>query len=388
MANEAYDIIRKHGLVYIAAEERTGKTLTAILVAEMSKAKNILVLTKKKALGGWNDTLDKYAHTKKYTVTNYHQAAKLKGPYDLIILDEAHSYLSAYPKVGKIWKDVYRLTHDRVPLIYMSATPYAQGYSLLFNQFRLSYWSPFANYKNFYEWHRVWGIPDKTRTPYGLVETYKKIKPEIRSIFDHLFITKTRRELEFAHEPRDVCKFIELSEWTKRVYNDAIKKEMLIVPELDIVAPLDSPMKLRTTLHMLEGGVAKVDDDYYVLNNKEKIDAIRRDFGDTKDLCIMYNYIAEGQKLREEFKLATILQGTSWAEGVDLSGIEHLVVYSQDFSTARHSQRRARQANKNRTTPIDVHFYLVKGAVSEQVYQTVSKNKKNFVDSTFERKTL
>ena len=404
LALEAYKILKEYFLVYIAAEERTGKTLSSLLIAKNSNAKNILVLTKKKALDGWEETLRAYfgsnkvvntvrhsgvvakADGKKYTVTNYHQAAKLTNEYDLIILDEAHSYLSAYPKVGKIWKDVVRLTL-RKPIIYLSATPYAQGYQLVFNQLRLSSWTP-LKYKNFYDFHRAWGIPDKTRTPYGLVETYSKVRPEIWNTIKHLFITKTRKELDFEHEPTDSLRYFELSPNTKQLYNNCMKKEMLIVHEKGIESPLDSPMKVRTTLHMLEGGVAKVDDEYYVLDNQEKIDAIKTDFGDVEDLVIMYNYIAEGKKLKEHFKHATILQGTSYAEGIDLSGFKHLVIYSQDFSTARHSQRRARQANKKRDTPIEVIFYLVKDAISEQVYKTVSKNKTNFIDSLFERKEL
>jgi len=102
----------------------------------------------------------------------------------------------------------------------------------------------------------------------------------------------------------------------------------------------------------------------------------------------MYNYIAEGIKLRHWFKNATILQATSYAEGVDLHHIEHLIIYSQDFSTARHTQRRARQAAKDREWPITVHFLLVKGGISEQVYKTVSINKRNYVDSMFTKEKL
>ena len=102
----------------------------------------------------------------------------------------------------------------------------------------------------------------------------------------------------------------------------------------------------------------------------------------------MYNYIAEGQKLRASFNNAKILQATSNAEGIDLSHIDHLIIYSQDFSTARHTQRRARQANMKRDRPIVVHFLLVSGAVSEQVYTTVSLNKQNFIDVLFERSAI
>jgi ERCC4-related helicase len=134
--------------------------------------------------------------------------------------------------------------------------------------------------------------------------------------------------------------------------------------------------------------VAKIGKNYHILRNSEKIQYIINNWGDTEDLVIMYNYIAEQDKLQQHFKKALILQATSYAEGVDLHKYKHLVVYSQDFSTARHTQRRARQANKQREEPITVHFLLVKKAISEQVYKTVSVNKKNFVDSVFKRNKL
>lgn len=384
-AEQAFAILKQYGLVYLAWEERTGKSITSLLTAELTNRKNVLILTKKKALPGWEETLSTFATDRKYTVTNYHQACHLKAEYDLVILDEAHSYLSAGPKPGKIWKDVARLTKS-LPLIYLSATPYAQGYQLLYNQFRLSTFSPWRAHRDFYRWFDVYGIPTKARTPYGLVETYSRVKDSAFATCSHLFMTKTRADINFEHEPEDVIHYVELSDETKNLYNSCVNKEVLRIG--NIISPLDSSMKLRTTLHMIEGGVAKIGDVYHILSNREKLDAIRQDFGDHSNIAIMYNYIAEGNKLRDEFKHAMILQGTSFAEGVDLSGIEHLIIYSQDFSTARHSQRRARQANKMRATPIKVHFYLTKEGISSQVYETVSIKKVNFIDSLYERKEL
>ena len=102
----------------------------------------------------------------------------------------------------------------------------------------------------------------------------------------------------------------------------------------------------------------------------------------------MFQYKADLMKLERHFKNARLLQATSYAEGVDLSTYKHLVIYSQDFSTSKHTQRRARQANLERKEPINVHFLLVKKAISEQVYKTVSLNKTNFVDSVFEREEI
>ena len=150
----------------------------------------------------------------------------------------------------------------------------------------------------------------------------------------------------------------------------------------------DNVSRLRTVLHQLEGGTVKNGDVGYVLANREKADYILKQFGDSKDLVIMYNYKAELTKLEAIFKRALLLQATSYAEGVDLSMYKHLVIYSQDFSTARHTQRRARQANMDRREAITVHFLLVKKALSEQVYKTVSVNKRNYVDSLFEKVKL
>lgn len=428
LANEGYAILKENAIVYLASEERTGKTLASILIAEMCDGvRSVLVITKKKALTGWNETLLAYKHEVAFRVTNYHKAKNITNPenYDLIILDEAHNYISSVPKPSAIWGAVKNLTSGK-PIIYMSATPHAQGYQMLYHQLALSSWSPWRNYQNFYRWHRVYGKEHKILVHGRYVEQYDKTNEElIKADVDKLFITYTRKELGFKHEPKDVLHYIKLDKTTKEQYNYMLKEQCIQLNDDNLL--LDTPMKLRTSLHMLEGGVAKntliekpsnlhrvvhiakekidVSDSssnsnpfgiqgsyyyhvYYCLDNLEKIQYILDTWGDKDNVAIMYNYIAERFKLLKYFSNAQIFQATSDAEGVDLSHIEHLVIYSQNFSTAQHTQRRARQANMNRELPIDVHFLLVKGAASEQVYKTVSINKVNFVDSVFAREEI
>ena len=388
IAEQALDKLRLYGMVYLAMEERTGKTLTSLLVAENSKANNILVLTKKKALDGWFDTLTKWDHSKNFIVTNYHQANKLKDKFDLVILDEAHSYLAAYPKLGKIWKDVAAITlKQELPIIYLSATPYAQGPQQLYHQFKLCIYSPWRKYKTFYQWFKDYGIPSKVRTPYGLKETYSVVdERKVLADVSSLFIKYSRKDLGFEFEPTDKLHYVDLDEWTRQLYNKLLKDQYTTYDDYEIVC--DNPIKLRTTLHQIEGGALKIDDKYIELPNKEKINYILNTWGDTENLCIMYNYVGEGLKLQRYFKKAKLLQATSYAEGVDLHHVDNLVIYSQDFSTARFTQRRARQCNINRKKPIVVHFLLVKKAISEQVYKVVSLNKQNFVDSLFQREEI
>lgn len=386
LAQSIIEVLLANGIAYLASEERTGKTLSAILACEQMKYKNILVITKKKALDGWNGTLKAYKHNKTYTVTNYHQAHKQGEDYDLIILDEAHNYISSFPKPSAMWKGLRSLCSQK-PIIYLSATPNAQGPQQLYHQFALSSFSPWRKYPNFYSWFKTFGKPYTVEINGIKINQYDRCNVDmVMECVEHLFITKTRKELGFEHEPDDEKHYIELHPDTRAVYNELLQHELVELKAGWLVC--DTKPKLRFALHQLEGGTAKINNEHIVLANTEKVDYIKKHFGDTEDVVIMYNYIAEGIKLNQEFNKAKILQATSFAEGVDLSMHKHLIIYSQDFSTARHTQRRARQANKNRKEPIIVHYLLVKKGLSEQVYKTVSINKKNFVDTTFTRSKI
>lgn len=397
MAEQAKIIIDKHKLVYLAAEERTGKSITGLLIAE-TMSDSTLIITKKKAMDGWSETLHKCRHWLKaeYTISSYHSVSKAQHPegtgWPVVIIDEAHSYISAYPmkKATKIWRDVKLMTNSS-NIIYMSATPYAQGIQLLYHQFAISRFSPWRIFSSFYDWHRFFGIPNRIKLPGRFQETYKKVKtPEVWETVKHLFITKTRVAIGFKHEPEDILHYIDLKSNVVNAYNSIMKHKCIEfeIAGIEYLLVADTSMKLRTSLHMLEGGVLKIKGEYILLGNREKIDFILAKWGDTDDIVIMHQYTAERIKLSGIFNNALILQATSYAEGIDLSHKKHLIIYSQDFSTAKHTQRRARQANQSRTTDIKVHFLLVKKGISDQVYTTVSKNKVNFVDSLFRRENI
>lgn len=395
MAKECYAILKKNGMAYLAGEERTGKLMAAVTTAEMcNNVNNVLVLTTKKALDGWYEMQEKYETNLNITILNYHQVMKAKGSYDLVILDECHNYLSAFPKPGGIWVKVRKVVYG-LPILYSSATPHAQGPQMLYHQFALCAWSPWRDYQNGYHWFKEYGVKHRIYVYDREVEQYDTFEDErILAEVDHLFVSKTRAELGFEHEPEDVLHYVNLMDSTRKLYNKIVKDKVAELKGYQIL--YDTPMKLKTALHQLEGGAAKatvIADEKkrsipLVLENTEKIDYIMQVWGDSPDVVIMYQYIAEGIKLRTHFQNAVILQATSFAEGVDLSEYQHLIIYSQDFKTSKHSQRRARQANKKRKDPIKVHFLLVEGAVSEQVYETVSINKENFVDSVFKRKAI
>ena len=414
---QAYGLLKRYGWVYLAMQERTGKTLTSILVAEMSKCTNILVITKAKALkgdddkdivsakGGWAGALNLYLKvksvnqvwktaTKTYTIVNYESIHKISGKYDLVIIDEAHSKIAAYPKVSLTWNKVYAFTKGK-PVIYLSATPSAQSHSQLFHQLKLCTFSPWAKYKNFYDWFNVYGLPETKRIGGGQqIIVYDKCRDDlIQKIKDTFFISYTRKQLGFKVEPVNVKVYIEPSPYTKKLYNilsnDKVitADKFMVDVECDYIA--DSVIRHRVGMHQIEGGTLKISDTQSIkLGNTEKIDWIKKEYGDSSNIVIFYQFVHEEILLKEHFNNARILQGTSYAEGVDLSMYETLIIYSMDYSTAKYSQRKARQANIARVDDINVIYLLMKGAISDQVYTTVCENNKNYVDSYFINATI
>ena len=382
----ALDCIRTNGLAYLSWKERTGKTLTALLTAEHSKMKNILIITKKKAIPGWTDTLKEWKHVKSYTVLNYESAHKLDAnAYDFIILDESHHAISSVGRPSKTWKTIKKLTIGK-PILYLSATPYAEHIGLIFHQLKLSDWTPLKS-TNFYNFFRKYGVPNMTRTPYGLQETYTKYNTdEVLDRIGHLFNFKTRSEVGIEHEPTVNVVKIRPSKSTFKLLNDWITDKVISVKGHEILG--DSDPKVRTVHYQIEGGTVKVDDKLTLrIGNHEKIDYITSHY-DTKDIAIMAHFIGERDLLRAHLPEVAIFSSDGDAEGVDLSHFKKLIIYSMSFKTSKHTQRVARQANHNRATPIQVDILTMdKPAIGYDVYKAVAVKEENFVKASYERAT-
>lgn len=386
LLSRCIDVLREHKLCYLSAEERVGKTLPAIMAAyHLSEGGAVLILTKKKALDGWCETINslKINPTRFCFIINYERVKNLLPSYEnsfsFVILDEAHHALSAYPKPSKTAQLVQKLIYKSPYVLFLSATPHAESYSQIFHQLNVSQHSPFDGYRDFYKWFAEFGRPQFKWVGPRQIAMYNEINselllPEIK----HLFVTMTREQAGFEEDPEDSLHYVEPSEFLKSKYAEA-ERLRIIRLEDERVLELDTPSRLLFSLHQMEGGTIKVSEtESLELGNTEKIDYIKKMWGDKEDTVIFYNYIAEGKLLRKSFQNTLILQGTSFAEGVDLSNYAHLVIFSQNFSASKYIQRRARQCNFNRKDPIKVHFLLMKNWVSDQCYDCVSSKYKNF----------
>jgi superfamily II DNA or RNA helicase len=150
IAHKACDILNRLNIVYIAAQVRTGKTLMAFKVAELYGAKNVLFLTKKKAISSIESDYGSFPFPFALTVINDESMHTLDNPkqFDLIIHDEHHRF-GAFPKMGKTTK-LYRTLFGFLPMIFLSGTPTPESFSQIYHQFCVSAYSPFSNYRTFY----------------------------------------------------------------------------------------------------------------------------------------------------------------------------------------------------------------------------------------------
>ena len=316
--------------------------------------------------------------------------------YDIVIIDESHN-LGAFPKPSNRYKCIKKLCYN-MPHIHLSGTAIVESPNSIYHQMSISKYNPFR-YKNFYDFFRVYGKPYYIKAGGRDIQQYDKAKSELLPEINKFTIYLTQEDAGISKDlqAQDVVHYIDLSAATKALYNEFQEHQIVTVDDLILSANYksnkpeklvgDTVMKLRTSLHMLEGGVAKIDDRYIMLGNREKIDYILKTFGDTKDTGIMCHFVGEAQLLRSIFKKANIYSSNSHAEGVDLSHLHNFIIYSSDYSGTKFIQRRDRIINTEGSNTLQVHHLLVKKAISEQVYKRVSK-KKDFNNSTYDRSAI
>lgn len=385
-----FEQLKTTGYAYLAGKPRSGKTYTAILTMEMSdKISRVLVLTKKNAIPGWHKFTENNSRLKhSYYVTNYEQVGKLKPEdYDAVIIDESHN-TGAFPKPSLRYKQIRKLCWNMVH-IHLSGTAIVESQASIYHQMFISKYTPFKH-KNFYDFHREFGKPYYIKAAGREINQYDRVKDTLMPVINHFTIYMTQEDagIDKSIQAIDKLHMVELNQGTKDLYNKLQADNIIefsLGSSFDDVYCLvcDSVMKLRTSLHMLESGVAKIGNDYIDLGNREKIDYIKANFGDNEDTGIMCHFIGERQILEKEFKHAKIYSSSSDAEGVDLSHLKNFIILSSDYSGSKFIQRRDRIININGSASLVVHHIMVKNAISEQVYKKVSK-KEDFNNSTYE----
>lgn len=394
LSEQAVKVLRVKNIVYLAMGVRTGKTLTALNIAKLYEAKNVLFLTKKKAIGSieqdYNDF--EYHNHFKITIINDESMSKAVGNFDLIIHDEHHRF-GAFPKAGKGTKD-FKLRFSKVPMIFLSGTPTPESYSQIYHQFWVSNFSPFGEI-NFYKWAQNYVKIKQKHLGFGVINDYSCANIEmIKEKINPYMIYFTQKEAGFSSEVKENVMYVNLKESTYKLIN-RLEKD-LVIEGKDEVILADTGAKLMSKLHQLYSGTIKFESEKRMIIDDSKALFIKENF-QGKKLFIFYKFIAEFEAIKSVFgdEITTDLdefnksdkhlcmQIISGREGINGSKADCIVYYNIDFSATSYWQSRDRLTTKDRLQN-SVYWIFAKGGIEEKIYKTVCK-KKSYTLSHFKR---
>lgn len=392
------EILKQHGFVYLAMEVRTGKTLTSLGICQRFNPKNVLFITKKKAIDSIQKDYDALSPSFNIRIINYESLhiVQDESVWDIIICDEAHS-IGAFPKPNQRAKMVGDLIKNiRPKVILLSGTPTPESYAQMYHQVYRIPGNPFSEFPNFYRFcdryvkvkeKRINGLTIKDYSN-GYETILEKMKP--------FTINYTQQEAGFVTETTEEILEVQLKPSTYRLINNL--KRDLVVQGKDEVILADTPVKLMMKVHQLSSGTIKFESGNSMVLDTSKADFIKEHFDGCK-IGIFYKFKEELNALQEVFgdNLTTdlnefdatekniALQIVSGREGISLRNAEYLVYYNIDFSATSYWQSKERMTTKERLKN-NVYWIFSKGGIEYDIYKAVTK-KKDYTINHF-KKTL
>jgi DNA polymerase III delta prime subunit len=294
-------ILKKHGLLYLAMEVRTGKTLTALAIAEEYGAFNVLFVTKKKILDDIAAQYENLPHTFDFEVINYESLHKIEDPsqFDFIILDEAHC-LGAFPKPSERTQALKKIIRDR-PVVFLSGTPTPESWSQIYHQLWVSQRSPFGH-RNFYDWAKDYVMIQVKHYYNRQVNDYSHTRTnEIRQKVDHLFISFTQAEAGFKEEVEEKVLWVKMEDKTaKLIYR--LRLDGIYENKEGKAIIADTAAKLMNKVHQICSGTCIIDqpERMGVVIDRSKVQYILDRF-DGEKIAIFYKFVEEGLMLEDAF---------------------------------------------------------------------------------------
>jgi hypothetical protein len=402
ISNKAVELLHEFGIAYLSMQVRTGKTITALNTAKLYGAKNVLFVTKKKAIPSIEADYAHFAEHFLISIINYEQLHNYTGKPQLVIIDEAHS-LGQYPLPSERTKALKELCKG-LPIIYLSGTPSPESYSQLYHQFWVSSNSPFAD-PTFYKWAKRY-VTLKQKFVYNrMVNDYSNaLHDEINEVCQHLFIPYTQEQAGFTQPVIETLHDVQMSQKTYLII-DKLRRDRVVNGSDNKVILADTEVKLMQKIHQLSSGTCLLDDvqdgqPTGIIFDDTKAKYIFDTFAG-KRIAIFYKFRQErlsimceaqrrGIKLTEtpeEFQkqpdtMVFISQFQSGREGINLSTADCLVCYNIDFSAITYWQMRARIQSKDRQNEAHLHWIFSKGGIEHKILNVVSA-KKDFTLSYF-----
>jgi hypothetical protein len=394
IATRANNILRSKGIVYLAMEVRTGKTLTSLEVAKLYDAQNVLFLTKKKAIRSIEKDYADFGYSFQLTVVNDESMHKIDGNYDLVIHDEHHRF-GAFPKPGLATK-LYKKMFGNKPMIFLSGTPTPESFSQMYHQFWVSHRSPFLGYTNFYRWADDY-VKKFQRTINGFaVNDYSSgIELKIMSAVAPYMITFTQNQAGFSTEIEEEVLYVDMTEKTKMIVKK-LERDLVVEGKEEVILA-DTPVKLMQKLHQLWSGTVKFESGNSMTIDTTKAEFIKNRWHDKK-IGVFYKFKEELSALSQVFldNLTTdleefdngdyqviALQIVSGREGISLKNADYVVFFNIDFSATSYWQARDRMTTMERKFN-KVYWIFSKGGIEDKIYKAV-KSKKSYTLNIFKK---
>lgn len=396
IATKGHGILARAGILYLGMQVRTGKTATALEVARIYKAKNVLFLTKKKAIDGILDDYIQFGYDKYFTitVTNDESMHKIIGKFDLVIHDEHHRF-SAIPKPGTATK-MFRKMFSHLPMVFLSGTPSPETFSQMYHQFWVSDRSPWIIYSNFYKWaHDYVNITQKRIGSFMHNDYTGGIEAKIMGDISHLMLTYTQEAAGFKAEIIQKVLYIEQSPMIKNLTTRLIK-DLVIEGDKEVILA-DTAVKLMQKLHQLYSGTIKFESGNSMIIDTKKAEFIKSQFKGSK-IGIFYVFKEEYNLLSQVFGAENLtndldefnntnkniaLQVISGREGISLRNAKYLVYYNIDFSATSFWQSRDRLTTMDRLSN-EIFYIFTEGGIEDKIFKAV-QNKKKYTLSYFKK---
>ena len=390
IVSKGINVLDIHKIVYLSMEVRTGKTLTALSIARGYKS--VLFVTKKKAISSIQSDYNLLDPNYDIVIINYESLHKVKGKFDLVIVDEAHS-LGSFPKPSKRVKGLLPLCKNK-PIIYLSGTPTPESFSQIYHQLKISSYSPFKQYVNFYKWANDYVKIDRKMIAGNFINDYTNAnKDKIDKYSKGLFLSYTQKEAGFVNVINETILPVKMLPVTKNLIK-RLSIDLVIQGEEEVILA-DTPVKLQQKIHQLSSGTIKFESGNYKVIDYSKCEYIKKHFEGQK-IAIFYKFKAEFEALKETFPTWTndieefntkkdsvfLVQILSGREGINLSIADSLIFYNIDFSATSYFQARDRLTSKNRTKGNNVFWLFSVGGIENKIYKCV-KNKEDYTLNHF-----
>jgi hypothetical protein len=392
IAGRAAEMLRTRGVCYLSMQVRTGKTFTAMHACSLYGAKRVLFVSKLKALG----SIRMDYHVMQGAGAGYsiefinweslHKVEVPEGGYCVVILDEAHT-MGQYPRMNQRTEQVNNIP-ARAHLL-LSGTPTPESTSQLFHQFRATGRGPWEQYRNFYEWHKVYGEPWERYINGRMVKQYNRCKDT--AVLDdakRYMISYTQEEAGFKCEVTERVETVPMPAHIATAIR-LLRRDKLFHTKSGDMVVADTAVKEMQKIHQLCGGTVITESGARMVADRSKAEWIKANWS-AKRIAVFYKYQAEREALEavlgggcsspEEFAAAEgpahiLLQIASGREGVNLSTADALIMYNIDFAAVSYWQARARMQTLNRTAPALVIWLQYKGGIESKILQAVHDKK-------------